>query len=155
MGKILDLMGMDPIQRQWLQCSVWSVMSASGTRCSYRRRSTLLLLGESSPRNSIYIYFCGSESWERSIANHVGTGDMTVSKIWGQVYRLVSFYWQHVPHGEQKARMPERGLRLQFRRFLVSQRLYTLSEVVNSVRALERVRIHRRIARRHLGLQHQ
>ena len=39
--------------------------------------------------------------------------------------------------------MPERGFRLQLRRFMVSQRLYTLSEVVYSTRTLETVRIHK------------
>jgi len=55
----------------------------------------------------------------------------------GEFINLSHFTDNMLQTEERKARMFEKVLRLQFQRFLVSQRLHTLRKVVDSARASE------------------
>ena len=64
-------------------------------------------------------------------------GDMSVSGYEDKFISLFYFTDNMFQTEERKARMFEKGLWLQFQRFVVSQRLHTLREVVDSARVLE------------------
>ena len=63
-------------------------------------------------------------------------GDMSFSTYEDKFINLSHFIDNMFHTEEREVWMFERGLRPQLRRFVVSQRLYTLSEVVDSARAL-------------------
>jgi len=63
-------------------------------------------------------------------------GDMTVSGYEDRFISL-SHFTDMFQTEKKKARMFERGLRPQFKKFVFSQRLHTLGEVVDSAKALE------------------
>jgi len=81
-------------------------------------------------------YFCGSEGREGSRVTHFGAGNMTVSTFKDKFINL-SYFIDMFQTKEWKAWMFERGFWPQFRRFMISLRLHTLNEVVDSMRALE------------------
>ena len=126
-------MGMNPIQRQKLaafnlkgDARKWYKMQFSKEKHLYHYLRRVHHEIQST------FYFCESKGRKGCRVIRFGVGGMAVSTYEEKFISLSHFTGNIFQTEERKARMFERELRPQFRRFVISHRLHTLSEVVDS-----------------------
>jgi len=134
----LSYMGVDSIQRQCL--AAYSLKGDAGIwyRSHFSAAERLTTSWEDFLQ-SFDSQFISSASRAGKEAELLALeqGDMSVDDYESKFISLSHFTDNMFQSEERKARMFERGLRPQIRRLVVSQRLRTLGDVVDSARALE------------------